>query len=114
MFRRTSSITRPRKVSNSMPTRRAVAVSELIRELYRRRKSDQARQEFGRALEALRTEVARAPASKLSMRHVDREIAAAAVHVSKNPRDDSGRLRYQRSLFRSVQAGRSLREVPAH
>jgi len=52
-------------------------MSGLIRELYRRYKSDQARQEFGPVLEALRTEAAKTPASKLSMRQVDREIAAA-------------------------------------
>lgn len=52
-------------------------MSELIRELYRRYKSDEARQAFGRALEALRAEAARTPASRLTMRQIDAEIAAA-------------------------------------
>jgi metal-responsive CopG/Arc/MetJ family transcriptional regulator len=58
-------------------------MSELIRELYRRYKSDQARQEFGRVLEAFRTEAAKTPASKLSVRQVDREIAAARAPLLK-------------------------------
>ena len=51
-------------------------MSELIRELYRRYVSDEARREFGRALENLRTEAARTPAGKLTMRQIDAEIAA--------------------------------------
>ena len=52
-------------------------MSELIRELYRRYVSDEARREFGRALENLRTEAARTPAGKLTMRQIDAEIAAS-------------------------------------
>ena len=52
-------------------------ISELIRELYRRYVSDEARREFGRALENLRTEAARTPAGKLTMRQIDAEIAAS-------------------------------------
>ena len=52
-------------------------ISELIRELYRRYVSDEARREFGRALENLRTESARTPAGKLTMRQIDAEIAAS-------------------------------------
>ena len=52
-------------------------MSELIRELYRRYKSDEARQEFGRAVEALRAEATNTPAGKLTMRQIDAEIAAA-------------------------------------
>ena len=52
-------------------------MSELIRELYRRYVSDEARREFGRALENLRTESARTPAGKLTMRQIDAEIAAS-------------------------------------
>ena len=52
-------------------------MSELIRELYRRYVSDEARREFGRALENLRAEAARTPAGKLTMRQIDAEIAAS-------------------------------------
>ena len=52
-------------------------MSELIRELYRRYVSDEARREFGRALENLRSEAARTPAGKLTMRQIDAEIAAS-------------------------------------
>ena len=54
-------------------------MSELIRELYRRYVSDEARREFGRALENLRTEAARTPAGKLTMRQIDAEIAASRI-----------------------------------
>ena len=52
-------------------------MSELVRELYRRYVSDEARREFGCALEELRAEAAKAPAGKLTMRRIDAEIAAA-------------------------------------
>jgi len=52
-------------------------MSELVRELYRRYVSDEARREFGRALEALRADAANTRASKLTMRQIDAEIAAA-------------------------------------
>ena len=52
-------------------------MSELIRELYRRYVSDEARREFGRALEPLRSQTAKTPAAKLTMRQVDAEILAA-------------------------------------
>ena len=52
-------------------------MSELIRELYRRYVSDEARSEFSRALDRLRTETTKSPASKLTMRQLDAEIAAA-------------------------------------
>jgi Arc/MetJ-type ribon-helix-helix transcriptional regulator len=52
-------------------------MSELVRELYRRYIADSARQEFGRAVETLRTEAAKTPAGKLTMRQIDAEIAAA-------------------------------------
>ena len=52
-------------------------MSELIRELYRRYVSDEARREFDRALENLRIEAAKTPAGKLTMRKIDAEIAAA-------------------------------------
>jgi metal-responsive CopG/Arc/MetJ family transcriptional regulator len=51
-------------------------MSELIRELYRRCVSDEARIEFGRALETLRAQATNTPASKLTMRQMDAEIAA--------------------------------------
>jgi Arc/MetJ-type ribon-helix-helix transcriptional regulator len=51
-------------------------MSELIRELYRRYVSDEARREFGRALGNLRTEAVKTPAGKLTMRQIDAEIAA--------------------------------------
>jgi len=52
-------------------------MSELVRELYRRYTSDEARREFGRALKDLRAEAAKAPAGKLSMSQIDAEIAAS-------------------------------------
>jgi hypothetical protein len=51
-------------------------MSELIRELYLRYISDEARREFGRALESLRSQAAKTPAAKLTMRQMDAEIAA--------------------------------------
>jgi metal-responsive CopG/Arc/MetJ family transcriptional regulator len=51
-------------------------MSELVRELYRRYVSDEARLEFGRALEILRAQAAHTPASKLTMRQMDAEITA--------------------------------------
>ena len=59
-------------------------MSELVRELYRRYVSDEARREFGRALEQLRTEAAKAPAGKLTMRRIDAEIAAARRARKRN------------------------------
>jgi hypothetical protein len=52
-------------------------VSDLVGELYRRYMSDEARREFARAVENLRTEAAKTPAAKLTMRQIDAEIAAA-------------------------------------
>jgi Arc/MetJ-type ribon-helix-helix transcriptional regulator len=52
-------------------------MSELVRELYRRYVADEARQEFGLAVDKLRTEAAKAPAGKLTMRQIDAEIAVA-------------------------------------
>jgi hypothetical protein len=52
-------------------------MSELVRELYRRYVSDDARREFGRAVEGLRAEAANTPAGKITMRKIDAEIAAA-------------------------------------
>lgn len=52
-------------------------MSELIREIYRRYVSDEARREFGRALDELRTAAAETPAGKITMRRIDAEIAAA-------------------------------------
>jgi Arc/MetJ-type ribon-helix-helix transcriptional regulator len=52
-------------------------MSELVRELYRRYTSDEARREFGRALKGLRNEAAKTPAGKLSMAQIDAEIAAS-------------------------------------
>jgi hypothetical protein len=52
-------------------------MSALVCELYQRYISDEARREFGRAVEALRTEAAKTPASRLTMRQIDAEIAAA-------------------------------------
>ena len=51
-------------------------MSELVRELYRRYVSDAARQEFGRAVAALRDEAAGTVASRLTMRQIDAEITA--------------------------------------
>jgi len=52
-------------------------MSELVRELYRRYVADEARRDFGRALEALRAEAAKAPVAKLTMRQIEAEIAAS-------------------------------------
>jgi hypothetical protein len=56
-------------------------MSDLAGERYRRYVSDEARREFARAVETLRTEAAteaaRTPAAKLTMRQFDAEIAAA-------------------------------------
>jgi len=52
-------------------------MSELVRELYRRYTSDEARREFGRALKDLRAEAAKTPAGKLSMAEIDEEIASS-------------------------------------
>jgi len=52
-------------------------MSELVRELYRRYVSDEARREFGCALRDLRADAASAPAGEMSMRRIDEEIAAA-------------------------------------
>jgi len=60
-------------------------MSELIRELYRRYVSDEARREFGRALEALRAQAAKTPAAKLSMRQMDAEITAARRGRKRKP-----------------------------
>ena len=59
-------------------------MSELVRELYRRYVSDAARQEFGRAVEALRTEAAKTAAGKLTMRQINAEIAAARRDRRRN------------------------------
>ncbi|HTS47600.1 MAG TPA: ribbon-helix-helix protein, CopG family [Bryobacteraceae bacterium] len=60
-------------------------MSELIRELYRRYISDEARREFGRALEALRAQAAKTAAAKLTMREMDAEIAAARRVRKRKP-----------------------------
>jgi hypothetical protein len=60
-------------------------MSELVRELYRRYVSDEARREFGRALEALRGEAANTPASRLTMRQIDAQIAAARRARKRKP-----------------------------
>ena len=52
-------------------------MSELVRELYRRYVADEPRREFGRALEILRAEAVKTPASKLTASQIDGEIAAA-------------------------------------
>jgi hypothetical protein len=52
-------------------------ISDLVGELYRRYVSDEARREFARAVETLRTEAVKTPAAKLTMRQIDAEIAAA-------------------------------------
>lgn len=52
-------------------------MSELVRELYRRYMSDEARRQFGRAVTDLRAEAANTRAGKLTMRQIDAEIAAA-------------------------------------
>ena len=60
-------------------------ISELVRELYRRYVSDEARRDFGRALETLRAEAAGKPASKLTMRQIDNEIAASRLSRKRKP-----------------------------
>ncbi len=60
-------------------------MSELVRELYRRYVADEARREFGRTLEILRTEAAKTPASKLTARQIDGEIAAARRARKQKP-----------------------------
>jgi metal-responsive CopG/Arc/MetJ family transcriptional regulator len=52
-------------------------MSELVRELYRRYVSDVARQEFDRAVAALRNEASGTAASRLTMRQMDAGIAAS-------------------------------------
>ena len=62
-------------------------MSDLVGELYRRYVSDEARRDFARALETLRTEAAQTPAAKLTMRQIDAEIAAARrQRKRKSPR----------------------------
>jgi Arc/MetJ-type ribon-helix-helix transcriptional regulator len=60
-------------------------MSELIRELYRRYTSDEARREFGRALKDLRGEAAKTPAGKLTMRQIDAEITASRRARKRQP-----------------------------
>lgn len=60
-------------------------MSELIRELYRRYVADEARRNFGRTLETLRTEAAKTPASKLTIRDIDGEIAAVRRNRKPKP-----------------------------
>jgi len=67
-------------------------MSELIRELYRRYVSDEARREFGRALENLRTEAARTPAGKSPCARSTQRLPLAAENEDVAPRDDTRRL----------------------
>jgi Arc/MetJ-type ribon-helix-helix transcriptional regulator len=60
-------------------------MSELIRELYRRYTSDEARREFGRALQDLRADAAKTPAGRLTMRQIDAEIAASRRTRQRQP-----------------------------
>jgi hypothetical protein len=60
-------------------------MSELVRELYRRYVADEARREFGRTLEVLRTEAAKTPAGKLTAPQIDGEIAAARRARKQKP-----------------------------
>jgi Arc/MetJ-type ribon-helix-helix transcriptional regulator len=60
-------------------------MSELVRELYRRYVSDEARREFGRALEDLRAQAAKTPAGKLSIRQIEAEIAASRRARKRHP-----------------------------
>jgi len=53
------------------------AMSELIRESYRRHVAEDARRKFGRSLEALRAEAANTPAGRITMRRIDAEVAKA-------------------------------------
>jgi len=47
--------------------------------------SDEARREFARAVDTLRTEAAKTPAAKLTMRQIDAEIAAARRERKRKP-----------------------------
>jgi hypothetical protein len=60
-------------------------MSELIRELYERYTSDEARREFGGALEDLRAAAAKTPTAKLSMLQIDAEIAASRRTRKRQP-----------------------------
>ena len=60
-------------------------MSELVRELYRRYVSDEARRQFGRALENLRADAANTRAGKLTMRQIDAEIASARRARKRTP-----------------------------
>jgi Arc/MetJ-type ribon-helix-helix transcriptional regulator len=60
-------------------------MSELIRELYRRYTSDEARREFGRSLRDLRADVAGAPERKLTGRQIEAEIAASRRARKRQP-----------------------------
>jgi hypothetical protein len=60
-------------------------ISELIRKLYLRYASDQARREFGRTLQALRDEAAKSPASRLTTRQIEAEVAAARRDRKRKP-----------------------------
>src|SRR5580658_1171227 len=60
-------------------------MSDLVGELYRRYVSDEARREFARAIETLRTEAAKTPAAQLTMRQIDAEIAAARREPKRKP-----------------------------
>src|ERR1017187_3585380 len=60
-------------------------ISDLVGELYWRYVSDEARREFARAVGTLRTEAARTPAAKLTMRQIDAEIAAARRERKRKP-----------------------------
>jgi hypothetical protein len=54
-----------------------VCTGELIREAQSRYVADNARQDLGVAVEALRAEASRTRAGRLSIREIDAEIAAA-------------------------------------
>jgi hypothetical protein len=60
-------------------------MSELVLELYQRYRADEARANFGHALAALPAEAAKTPASKLTMRQIDQEIAASRRARSRKP-----------------------------
>jgi hypothetical protein len=59
--------------------------SDLAGEIFPRNVSDEARREFARAVETLRTEAAKTPAAKLTMRQIDSEIAAARRERKRRP-----------------------------
>jgi predicted DNA-binding ribbon-helix-helix protein len=62
-------------------------MSELVGELYRRYRADEARREFAHTLATLRAEAAKTPAGKLTPAQIDREIAAVRnARKSKSPR----------------------------